>query len=175
MERTFSDLPNDEGNADPYCNEIPFCTCLLEMLRRLSWESVISGISHKQLVETWIDKATLESYLALSTKVEYSHNLQPSNSNARYKLLTYEPGGICKPLHGNIVVTEKNLEAIQMSIDRRLDKVRIHSLSGNYTAVKTHKLPVYTPIWMNLSKITLCKEKRSQEITLSMEPFFKIK
>lgn len=173
MERTFSDLPNAEGNADPYCNEIPFCTCLLEMLRRLSWESVISGISHKQLVEMWIDKATLESYLALSSKVEYSCTLQPSNSNARYKL--YEPGGICKPLHDNIVVTEKNLEAIQMSIDRRLDKVCIHSLSGNYTAVKTNKLPLYPPMWMNLSKITLCKEKWSQEITLSMESFFKIK
>ena len=50
---------------------------------------------------------------------------QPSNSNGRYKLLTGEPGDICKPLHGNIVVIEKkkNLEEIQMSIDWRRDKV----------------------------------------------------
>lgn len=95
------------------------------------WESVINRVSHKQLVEMWIDKATLESII-----YEYSHTLQPSNSNATYKLSTYEPGGICKPLHDNIVVIEKNLEAIQMSIDRRMDKVCIYRLSGYYTAVK---------------------------------------
>ena len=34
---------------------------------------------------------------------------QPSNSNGRCKLLTGEPGDICKPLHGNIVVIEKKI------------------------------------------------------------------
>lgn len=67
------------------------------------------------LINSWqkcekcgLSKATSESYLELSIKVEYPHTLWPSNFNARYKLSTYEPGGICKSVHDNTVVIEKN-------------------------------------------------------------------
>lgn len=127
MERAFSNLPGDEGNADPRCKRESILHLFVGNFKEADdikcWKSVINGISHKQLVEMWVDKATSESYLALSIKVEYPHTLWPSNSNARYKLSTCEPGGICKSIQDNIVVIEKSLEAIQRSIDRRMDTV----------------------------------------------------
>lgn len=76
MGRAFSNLSSDETNADLYCNEIPFYIHLLEILRSLTIANVERVRQTKSLVNGWCKcKATLESCLALSIQVEYSHTL----------------------------------------------------------------------------------------------------
>lgn len=99
MGRTFSNLPRDEGNADLYCNEIPFYTHLLKILRSLTILSVERVWSTESLVNGWWKcKAMLESSLP-SIQVEYYNPVIP--------VLDITLGGICKSVHGNIVVIEK--------------------------------------------------------------------
>ena len=69
---------------------------------------------------------------------------QPNNSNGRCKLLTGEPGDICKPLHGNIVVIEKKKTWKKSKCPLTGEGIKcgvfMFSPSGYYTAVKTNEL-----------------------------------
>lgn len=95
---------------------------------------------HIFLIRVYVDRTTLENYLAVSTKFVDMHILWSNNTTLEYipnrKAHIYLIKHVGKKVHKSIIHNIPNLETTQMPLNNEVDKWVIYSYNGTYSKEK---------------------------------------